>query len=401
MYRRILRTLMLIGVLLASSLLLSAEPLQLSEPPDGSRLSLQTIVEGDLARPNYIVSAADGTNRLFLVQQVGIIRVIENGELLETPFLDVTALVPELTDYSEQGLIGLAFHPDYENNGRFFINYTDGETDGIQIVEYRVSADDPNVADPTTARVIMYNPNMSQDHNGGQLLFGPADGHLYIGIGDGIGPGDPNRVAQDMNSVHGKILRINVNDETVPYRLIRENPYIGTGRPEIWALGLRNPYSFSIDPVSGDMYIGDVGQDTWEEVNYIAGDDTDGANFGWSRLEGPDIYNRDVAASPDMEPAALAYQHSPTRCSVISGHVYRGEAFPELYGLYIFSDWCASALLALYKNENGLWESSVLLEFPEISGVTGIGLDEAGEMYLTYYNLETSLGGVMKVVPNS
>lgn len=401
--RNLHKYIIILIVLLTSGLRSAAEPIQLSEPPDGSNLALEVIVDKatkELTRPNYITSAGDGSNRLFVLEQQGTIRIIQDGEVLEEPFLDVSWDIPVLEGYTEQGLLGLAFHPDYENNGRFFVNYTKKENDGMMLVEYRVSADDPNIADPDSARLLMFTPKPGQDHNGGQLAFGP-DGYLYIGYGDGLGPGDPEQNGQNLNSLLGKILRINVEDDTVPYRLIRDNPYIGQGRPEVWAYGLRNPYSFSFDPVSGDMYIGDVGQDTWEEINFLPGGHTGGANFGWRRMEGNTIYDRETPPKMDMLAPAIAYEHTEERCAVIAGHVYRGGAIPELQGVFIYGDWCASNLFTLYKNENGLWESSLLI--PTGDNVTSIGVDEQQEIYITTYSVSDPdlAGGVLKLVPGS
>ena len=249
--------------------IVSAEPTRRDSPPDGENIKAVEVVSG-IERPIIVTNAGDGTNRLFIVQQTGIIRIVENDVLLEEPFLDITDRVTQIEGFAEQGLFGLAFHPDYETNGKFYVHYSHQENPWASIVEFKVSADDPNKADISTARTLMEIPQLGTDHYGGALVFG-LDGYLYIGKGDGSGPQDADRASQNTNVFNGKLLRINVNKEGAAYGLIRENPFVGTGKGanEVFAYGLRNPYSFSFDLETGDIYIADVGEDTLEELNFI------------------------------------------------------------------------------------------------------------------------------------
>jgi glucose/arabinose dehydrogenase len=376
----------------------SAEPTRRDRPPSGDAIKVIELASG-IERPILVTNAGDGTNRLFIVQQIGIIRVFENGVLLEEPFLDLTDRVSKIEGFAEQGLFGLAFHPDYENNGKFYVHYSHQENPWASIVEFKVSADDPNKADISTARVVMEISQQGTDHYGGALVFGP-DGYLYIGKGDGSGPEDADRASQNTNVFNGKLLRISVDKEGAAYGLIRDNPFVGTGKGanEIFAYGLRNPYTFSFDSETGDIYIADVGENTLEELNFIPAGFKGAPNFGWSALQGADeVFNEDQEVKSDMIAPIVEYAHNEDRCAIIGGHVYRGEALPDLVGAYVYADWCSGVVYYLYQDSSDQWQTGRLLELNK--NITGIGLDENREMYMVYYGLDTMTGGLLKLEP--
>jgi glucose/arabinose dehydrogenase len=365
-------------------------------------------VAGGLIDPINVQSANDGTGRLFVVERVGYIRIIENGELIEEPFLDLTDEVK--TDFLEQGLLGLAFHPDYENNGRFYVFYADYTTNGDHfVVEYTVSPDDPNVADPESGRVILSVDDPFFNHNGGTMHFGP-DGYLYITIGDGGMAGDPYDNAQDLSTLLGKILRLDVDAEgEEAYGIPEDNPFAGAGigqssvenepaqtgdyrpdaRPEIYAYGLRNAWQFTFDMETGDMYIADVGQIAWEEINFKAADEPGGQNYGWDLMEGAHCYPPDegeACGSWGVLPVA-EFDHGQTGgCSITGGGVYRGEMSADLDGIYFASDFCSGRVWGLQQDDAGAWQFEELLD-TELN-VTGAGTGEDGEVYFTSCNCQ-------------
>ncbi len=373
-------------------------------------LQLVKIAEG-LADPVAVAAPDDGSGRLFVVERIGRIRVIDaDGTLLEEPFLDLTELVQN--DYLEQGLLGLAFHPDYAENGRFFVNFTDYHTNGDTFVmEFRPSADDPNLADRESGKLLLTIDQPYVNHNGGTIRFGP-DGYLYIGTGDGGLGGDPYDHAQDRTSLLGKMLRIDVDGGDVPYGIPADNPFaearvvqsnsisdvIGeteglsleagyyhpAARPEIWAMGLRNPWQFSFDPETGDLYIADVGQVTWEEINVQPAGRPGGANYGWDILEGSHCYPAEVVDCPRTQVGVLPvaeYMHGRDGCSITGLGVYRGEVFPVLDGIYFASDWCTGKIWGLGNVEDGDWALQELLDTELL--ITGSGVDAAGNLYAT------------------
>ena len=367
---------------------------------------------GGLADPVNIAAPDDGSGRLFIVERVGRIRVLEpDGTLLEEPFLDLTELVQN--DYLEQGLLGLAFHPDYANNGRFYVNFTDYHTNGDTFVmEFVVSEDDPNVANREGGRLLLAIDQPYVNHNGGTIQFGP-DGYLYIGTGDGGLGGGPYDTSQDLASLLGKILRIDVDPEGgLAYGVPAGNPYsqarivqsngitdvIGeteglsleaayyhpAARPEIWAWGLRNPWQFSFDPDTGDLYIADVGQVTWEEINFQPADSPGGVNYGWDVQESAHCYPAGSDECPRSQLGALPvaeYKHGQDGCSITGIGVYRGEAYPSLDGIYFNSDWCTGRFWGLERGEDGAWVYQQLLDTGLL--VTGAGADTDGNLYVT------------------
>ncbi len=346
---------------------------------DSSRFSL--VVAG-LEQPVGVTHAGDGTGRLFIAEKGGFVRIVRDGQLLSEPFLDVRSVItPDST--AEQGLLGLAFHPDYKNNGTFFVYYSEasvkenGAADTV-VARYQVSGD-PNKADPATAKIILTIEQPFSNHNGGHIAFGP-DGYLYIGTGDGGDGGDPQENAKNLTKLLGKILRIDVNADTyvVPETNLWK-PESGA-RTEIWAYGLRNPWKFSFDRETGDLYIGDVGQELFEEINVQPASSKGGENYGWNTMEGMHCYEpTDCDKSQSVWPV-YEYAHGEAGISVTGGFVYRGNNLPDLDGAYIYADFASGNVWTLRFTE-GVWVNE-LLEKGAFQ-VSSFGEDEAGELYLT------------------
>ncbi len=353
----------------------------------GAALTTERVASG-LRWPIY-ATAPVGDNRLFIIDQRGVIRILENGSVLATPFLDIDALVPDFDGYDERGLLGLAFPSNYALTGYFFINYINLSSDTV-IARYRVSSD-PDVANPETAEIVLTIDQPDVNHNGGTLLFGP-DGYLYIGMGDGGGAGDPGDRAQSDGSLLGKMLRIDVN-HGLPYTIPPDNPFAGPGLPldEIWDKGFRNPYRWTFDRQTGDLYIADVGQNAWEEIDFEPAGSGGGINYGWRLMEGNHCYN----PPQDCDDGTLThpiyeYSHggNPNRCSVTGGSIYRGDAIPSLRGTYFFADYCSNQIWS-FRYVNG-----VVMEFRDrtdelapgggmsIASIAAIGEDGHGEIYI-------------------
>ena len=345
--------------------------------PDPNAYGWMPYVNG-LYLPVDIKNAGDGSGRLFVVERPGRIRILIDGLLFQQPFLDITDRVG--SSGSEQGLLGLAFHPDYVNNGFFYVNYTDRNGDTV-ISRFTVGPDS-NLADPGSELVMLRVPQPYANHNGGSVAFGP-DGYLYLGLGDGGSQGDPNGNGQSLNELLGKILRIDVNSN-LPYAIPPDNPYAGSGEvyQEIWASGLRNPWRISFDPVTGNLYIGDVGQNNWEEID-LAPAGVGGLNFGWNVYEGNHPYRGSSSASfafPITE-----YDHSQG-CSVTGGIVVRAPSLPAWNGIYLYSDFCTGYVWGLLT-QGGSWQSQLL--FSTGLAVSTFGVDEAGDVYLADYRSGT------------
>jgi glucose/arabinose dehydrogenase len=339
-----------------------------------------------LTNPTHVTNAGDGSGRLFVVRQAGVIRVIRGGVLLDTPFLD---LAGRITSGGERGLLSVAFSPGYATKGTFYVDYTDLNGD-TTISRFHVSSN-PDVADPASEQVLLKIAQPFANHNGGQLAFGP-DGMLYIGMGDGGSGGDPFNNAQSPSSLLGKILRIDVESGASPYAVPGSNPFTGNAafRPEIWALGLRNPWRFSFDRKTGDLYIGDVGQDLWEEVDFQGASDPGGENYGWRLMEGNHCYNPPSGCQiPGLTFPVVEYDHSGGNCSVTGGFVYRGRSYAGLWGIYFYADFCSGRIWGLRPTASG-WETTELLK--TISQITTFGEDEAGEVYMA-----DSLGNVWQI----
>jgi glucose/arabinose dehydrogenase len=341
--------------------------------PDPNGYVWQPLVSG-LQRP--VDLQADGSGRLFILEKIGRIRIIQDGQLLEASFLDITDQVG--SNGNEQGLLGLAFHPQYAQNGRFFVNYTDKNGD-TSISRFQVSGD-PNMADPSSEVKIVGVDQPFANHNGGVLVFGP-DAYLYAGLGDGGSQGDPFGNAQNTGILLGKILRLDV-DSAEPYAIPADNPFGN----EIWHYGLRNPWRISFDRLTNDLYIGDVGAGEWEEIDFLEAGSPGGTNFGWDFREGAHDYE---GGGPEgmVDPAA-EYSHSEGGCSVTGGYVYRG-ALPEWNGIYLYGDYCTGLIWGLIRSD-GNWQSQLLFDMDVT--ITSFGQDESGELYLVSDN-----GGIYRL----
>jgi glucose/arabinose dehydrogenase len=356
--------------------------------PPGSP-AVELVAEG-LSRPVYLTAAPGDRDRLFVLEQAGRIRLIREGSLLPDPFLNIEDLVVDLSGYDERGLLGLAFHPDYARNRYFFVNYVDGQNRTV-IARYRTGSN-PDRADRQSAETVLTIDQPYSNHNGGMLAFGP-DGFLYVATGDGGSGGDPQGRAQDLTSLHGKLLRLDV--DTLPYDTPPGNPFAGPGEPldEIWAYGLRNPWRFSFDRQTGDLWIADVGQNRREEINFEPAGQG-GRNYGWNIMEGRECFQ--PPANCDQSGLTLPvheYDHD-NGCSVTGGYVYRGAALSGLRGHYLFGDWCSGRIWSL-RLRNGtavdLTERTAQLvpgEGREIDQVASFGEDGAGELYIVDYDGE-------------
>ncbi len=360
-----------------------------TEPPVPTNntftLNIEPIVDG-LRRPVFATGSGDSSGRLFIIEQPGRIRIYENGQLLDAPFLDISDKLT--TNGNEQGLLGLAFHPDYANNGLFFVNYS-AAANGDNIIErYQVSSN-PNLADKASGTVILTIPGLESNHNGGMLEFGP-EGFLYIGTGDGGGAGDRHGTignGQAVNTLLGKILRIDVNADT--YTVPADNPFVNTADalPEIWSYGWRNPWRFSFDRATGDLYVGDVGQNAEEEISFQPSSSAGGENYGWRILEGNNCYDANLGCdNPDLVAPIATYSHD-LGCSITGGFVYRGEQFPWLQGQYLFADYCTGIVWASARDADGAWQTRRVTTFDDT--ISSFGQDDDGELYVIGHNSGT------------
>jgi glucose/arabinose dehydrogenase len=348
-------------------------PTEIGEP--GGEIRLEQISD-NLESPVFLTHAGDASGRMFVIEKRGVIAILHDRARVEQPFLDISNLIN--SSGSEQGLLGLAFHPDYANNRRFFVYYTASNGDNT-LARYQVS-DNPDVADPASAQVLFAQPDFAPNHNGGMLAFGP-DGYLYVGLGDGGGGGDPQSNGQDRAALLGKLLRLDVNGDA-PYAIPPDNPWPDGGdeaRPEVWAYGLRNPWRFSFDRANGDLYIGDVGQNIYEEINFQLAGASGGQNYGWSIREGMHCFRADTCQPDGLIDPIAEYDHDQG-CSVTGGYVYRGAAFASLQGLYIFGDYCSGTIWSLQRDASGAWQQRTLLD-SELS-ISSFGEDADGELYV-------------------
>jgi glucose/arabinose dehydrogenase len=372
-----------------------------------SAITTERVASG-LNRPIF-VTAPGGDDRLFIVEQRGVIKILETGNVLPVPFLDIDALVPNISGNDERGLLGLAFHPDYAQNGYFYVNYTNNSSDTV-VARYSVSGD-PNVADAGSALILITIDQPFSNHNGGTVAFSPIDGYLYIGMGDGGSGGDPQNNGQRDNTLLGKLLRLDV-DCAAPPCIPPDNPYVGPGDPldEIWAKGVRNPYRFSFDRATGDMYIGEVGQGTIEEVDFQPAASVGGENYGWRIMEGTLCFDNNVPPGcndPSLTPPIHEYTHagSPFRCSITGGYVYRGNAIPALQGTYFFADWCSNQIWSFRYVGGQVTEftertTELVPDVGVITNIAGFGEDGSGELYIVDRS-STSTGEVFKIIPES
>ena len=333
-------------------------------------------VLGGLESPLGIAHAGDGSGRLFVVEKQGRIRIVVGTALAAAPFLDIAGRVG--SSASEEGLLGLAFHPNYARNGLFFVNYTDLQGDTV-LSRFAVGAD-PDRADPASEVVLLTVDQPAANHNGGHLAFGP-DGYLYVGLGDGGGAGDRYGNGQNPSTLLGKMLRLDV-DGSQPYAVPRDNPFVTRldVRAEIWAIGLRNPWRYSFDRLTGDLYIADVGQELYEEINLQPARSLGGQNYGWPIMEGMHCYPETQACDGTGLTLPVAeYDHSQG-CSVTGGYVYRGKQFPALSGIYVFGDYCSGRIWGSARDSQGQWR---MAELQQVSmQLSSFGEDETGELYL-------------------
>ena len=334
---------------------------------------------GDFDEPLYVTQPRGESADLFVVQRTGAIRVIHDGTVQPQPFLDVSARITSAG--TEQGLLSMAFAPDYAKSGRFYVDYTDTNGD-TRVVEYRRSAGNPLRADPGSAREVLGVKQPFENHNGGLVLFGP-DGDLYIGLGDGGAEGDPQRNGQNLGTLLGKILRIDpLQQGGKPYGIPKGNPFVGRAgaRPEIFEYGLRNPWRFSFDPFNRALAIGDVGQNEFEEVDYLPRGRAAGANLGWSAFEGYARFNSDQSAAGAVPPI-FVYSHSGGGCSITGGYVVRDRRLPTLYRRYLYGDFCLGELHSLIPALPKARDDKPLgLKVPALSS---FGEDSAGHVYVT------------------
>ena len=338
-----------------------------------------------LSQPVGLASPPGDTARIFVVEKTGTIRILRGGAVLPTPFLDLSA---QVSGGTEQGLLGLAFHPRYATNGRFYVNYTDLNGD-THVAEYSVSSDSDRAL--PTGRDLLFVRQPYSNHNGGCLQFGP-DGYLYMGLGDGGSGGDPQGRAQNPDSLLGKLLRIDVNAADpvagTAYSIPPDNPFRGRAgyRPEIWDLGLRNPWRFSFDRATGELYIADVGQNLWEEVD-VEPRAAGGRDYGWNVMEGNHCYGAASCDTAGLQRPVLEYGHDQG-CSITGGFVYRGTAIPALAGAYLYGDYCSGFVRSLRAAGGAVsderdWSGSLQRAGGgAMTGLTSFGEDARGELYI-------------------
>lgn len=350
--------------------------------PAQVQLALQPVAEG-LDAPLFVTHAGDGSGRLFIVGKRGVIWILQEGQVLETPFLDITDRVG--SQASEQGLLGLAFAPDYESSGYLFVNYTNTSGDTV-VARFQVTSDDPNRADPASEFAVLGLDQPAANHNGGMLLFGP-DGMLWIGTGDGGAANDRFGNGQNPATLLGKMLRLDVtSDPGQPYLIPPDNPWVDADwngadvRDEVWAVGLRNPWRYSFDRATGDLWTADVGQNQYEEINLTPAGSAGGLNYGWPLMEGMHCFRSAECDSSGLVLPVAEYTHAG-HCSVTGGYVYRGQAFPALNGVYLYGDYCSGVVWALTPSGDGGWQSVEALRTSV--QLSSFGEDEAGELYVT------------------
>ena len=381
---------LLIALLVLVSSLVAA-PVSAQDDVAGFDIGLEPVAMG-LQQPLAVVDAGDDSGRLFVVEKEGTIRIVVEGEVVAAPFLDITDRVG--SGAFEQGLLGLAFAPNYTESGLFYVNYTDLR--GNTMVSRFTVTDDPNVADPASEVAILRQAQPYPNHNGGHIAFGP-DNYLYIGLGDGGSGGDPQGNAQRLDTWLGKMLRIEVDPEYVPegqtYAIPEDNPFIDEpgALPEIWAYGLRNPWRFSFDRETGDLWIADVGQNALEEINVAAPDDA-GLNYGWNPTEGTQCYLENGCDTSGFTLPVMEYTHE-FGCSVTGGYVYRGEDMPDLQGVYLFADFCTGLIWSGTTEDGVTWTMSEPAETG--LGLSSFGEDADGNLYVTDLNG----GGVYLLAP--
>jgi glucose/arabinose dehydrogenase len=358
------------------------------DAPPTSGVTLEQVVSG-LSFPLDFAAPPGDASRWFIAEKGGRIRVVRDGSLLATPFLDLSS---QVSGGSEQGLLGIAFHPRYPADPRVFVDYTDlaGDT---HVASYRVSSD-ADRADPASAIDVLFVDQPFANHNGGGLAFG-ADGFLYVALGDGGSEGDPQGNGQSLATLLGKILRLDV-DSALPYAIPAGNPFASTpgARAEIWSFGLRNPFRFSFDREAGDLYIGDVGQDRREEIDFAPASSGGGENYGWNRTEGTLCFGASDCDRSGITFPVTEYDHESGACSVTGGYVYRGNRIPSLRGHYFYGDFCAGFVKSLRVDGGSAADQRDWPELDPGSQITSFGQDAAGEVYIV-----AAGGGVFRIAP--
>ncbi len=384
MFARVIRWSFAVILIQTSTVELAKALAERAKPTEKEPLvTLTTVVTQKLEQPVYLTHAGDGSSRLFAVEQPGRIRILQEQTMLPDAFLDITGRV---LSGGERGLLGLAFHPDYRRNGRFFVNYTRKPDGATVIAEYHRGATS-TLASPEE-RILLTVPQPYPNHNGGMMSFGP-DGYLYIGLGDGGSAGDPENRAQNPEELLGKILRIDI-DRGDPYGIPPDNPFAqGGGRAEIYALGLRNPWRFSFDGKTGKLWVADVGQYKWEEINLVAR----GGNYGWRTMEGTHCFNLPASCKTAHFRLPLAeYSHEKGRCSVIGGYAYRGMKLPDLTATYVYGDYCSGEIFALPSIQNDSHVIAPRQLLKTSLNISSFGEDATGELYVLDHN-----GGIYRL----
>jgi glucose/arabinose dehydrogenase len=342
------------------------------------------VIASGFDHPVHLTHAGDDSGRVFVVEQSGTIRIIEDGRGASGPFLDIADRVMY---GGERGLLSVAFPPGYADKGYFYINYTRQPDGSTVVARYRIT-EDPDVADKNSEEVLLTVQQPYANHNGGQLAFGPDDGYLYIGMGDGGSAGDPENNAQNTDSLLGKMLRIDVESGADPYAIPEDNPFANVSgyRSEIWALGLRNPWRFSFDRATGDLYVGDVGQNAWEEIDYEAAHSVGGLNFAWRCKEATHDYEFAGACPALVLTDPIAEYGRDEGASVTGGFVYRGTRYPALMGRYFFADYVSGKLWSMHETGPGtaMWTAPELVLDTGLN-ISSFGEDEEGELYVVDY----------------
>jgi glucose/arabinose dehydrogenase len=355
----------------------------LAQFPNPETFEWRLILSG-LDQPVGLANAGDGSGRLFVIEQSGLIRVLRDNNLLAEPFLDISS---QVSCCGERGLLDLAFHPEYNHNGFFFVNYTD--INGNTVISRFTVSNEIDQANLSSEIKLLVVEQPFPNHNGGSLAFGP-EGYLYIGLGDGGSGGDPLGNAQNTNVLLGKVLRLDV-DQNEPYTIPADNPFVsGGGAPEVWITGLRNPWKFSFDRLTGDLFIGDVGQGSWEEIDFLPAENSGGVNFGWNYREGTHPYSTSEPSENIILTDPVAEYGRDQGYSVIGGVVYRGAELPEWQGIYLYGDYGSGFIWGLFHPADGSWQNKLL--FQTDSRITSFGEDENGEIFYTGYN-----GGLYKL----
>ncbi len=387
-----------VGAALSPALAQDTTPASTAVPEEGwdlagYGLTFEEVATG-LSNPLWITSPPDDP-RLFVLEQTGTVRIIQDGTLLPGPFLDISDRIT--TQGTEQGLLGLAFHPDYATNGAFYVYYND--TEGTVTVSRFSVTDDPNVADPASQVTQLTQDKKFPNHNGGAIVFGP-DGYLYLGLGDGGSANDPDGNGQSLGTWLGKLLRIDPDPAAATgagqYTVPEDNPFVGTAdaRPEIWAYGLRNPWRISFDMVTGDLWTADVGQDEWEEVDFQPAGSAGGEDYGWSIREGANCFQAETCDTDGLTDPVTQYNHSEG-VSVTGGYVYRGTAIPELAGTYLYADFGTGLLWGAQPVGNGSYAASTPIDTG--FNITSFGQGNDGEIYLALFGQDG--GSIVRLAP--